>query len=160
MIVGEGAAGHQGSHDWSSDQFGEFHQDFCGAGFEDAATDIKNWLLGIKNQTRCFFNHPWMTFSCRLVARQAGQHLFVGWPMPCHLVLQNIFGNVNQHRTRSTSCGDMKSLTHNQRNVIGAHDQFVVFGHAARYAHRVALLESIRTNGRSWHLTCDTDHRD
>ena len=80
--------------------------------------------------------------------------------MPRHLVLQNIFGDVNQHGTRSTSCSDMKSLTHNQRNVVGAHDQFVVFGHAARYAHRVALLESIRTNGRSWHLTCDTDHRD
>ncbi|CAB5048668.1 unannotated protein [freshwater metagenome] len=100
-----------------------------------------------------------MTFCYWLVSGQRRNHFFISWPCPCHGVLQNVLWNVDQNRTRTTCCCNMKCLTNCHRNVIGMHDEFVVLCDAASNANGVAFLECICTNSCGWHLASDADHR-
>ena len=100
-----------------------------------------------------------MTLRCWFVSRQRRNHFFISWPRPCHGVLQNIFWYVEQNRTRTACCCNMKCLTNSHRNVIRMHDEFVVLRNAASDADGVTFLECIRTNCSCRHLTSDADHR-
>ena len=160
MAVGECTTRHQRCHDRSVNKFCKFAQRICSPCFQHATTDIENWLLRIKNESRCFFDHARVTLGVGLVTRKTFKNFFVGRPIPRHHVLQTVLRDVNQNRTRTTSRCDMKSLTNDQGNLVGRHNQFVVLGDATRNTNGVALLEGIGANGRCRNLACDADHRD
>ena len=100
-----------------------------------------------------------MTFSCWLVARQTVKYFIVCWPMPSHHVLQNIFWNINQNRTRPASRSDMKRLTNCQRQIICTHYKFVVLCNAACDSDCVAFLKCISTDSACWNLASYRNHR-
>ena len=100
-----------------------------------------------------------MTFCCGVIARKAGLHFFIGWPMPCHAVLQNVFWNVDEYWAWSTCCCNMKCLTNCKGKIFRTHDQLVVLRNAARNSYGVAFLKSIGTNCRSGNLPGNGNHR-
>ena len=85
-------------------------------------------------------------------------HFFIGWPMPRHGVLQNIFWNVDEYRAGSAGCCNVECLTNSQWKIFRAHHQFVVLGNAARNTYGVAFLKSIGTNCRGGNLPSNGNH--
>ena len=100
-----------------------------------------------------------MAFGCGAITRQCIQHFFVCWPIPFHLVLQDVFRKVDQHRTWASCCCNVEGLANCHRDIFGAHYQLVVLGHTACNSYGVALLKRICTNCCGGDLTGNAHHR-
>ena len=71
--------------------------------------------------------------------------------------LHDIFGEVDQHRTRTASASDMKRFVDRGSDVFDSRDEVVVFGDWKRRAGDVCFLERVGSDRRSPDLTCYRD---
>ena len=126
MVIREHATRHQRRDDIDACHLCELSQNFGGSRFQHATTDVQHRTFGRKNHACGFFDHSRVTLHRRAIPRKRARHLIVGRPMPCHLVLKNVFREVEQHWPRAARRRKVERLANGERNVIGCHDKFVV----------------------------------
>ena len=160
VVVGERPPGHQRGHDMDVGQLGESAQFLGGARLEDAATHVQHGTTRLEDQPRRFTDHPGVALDGRAVPRQRCGDVGVGWPVPLHLGLQDVLGDIDQHRSWTSGGGDVERLADRQRQLLGCHHELVVFRRRTSDADGVALLERIAADRLRRHLPGDRDHRD
>src|SRR3546814_16097070 len=73
--------------------------------------------------------------------------------------VDDVLGDVEQHRPWPAGGGDVEGLAHRPRDVLGGGDELVVLGDRSGDADRVDLLEGVGADGTGGHLPGDNDHR-
>ena len=63
-----------------------------------------------------------------------------------------VFGNINHHRSRAASGGDMKRFLDRQRNVFGSFHQEAVLHYRPGDTHHIGFLEGVLANQVRLHL--------
>ena len=120
VVVGEHATRHQRGDDVDPGEVDQLAQRLGGARLEHAAADVEHRPLGLEDQLGRLLDHPRVTLGGRAVAGQRVGDLFVGRPVPRHLVLQHVLRDVDQRRPGAARGGDVERLTDRHRDVVGA----------------------------------------
>ena len=81
------------------------------------------------------------------------------WPAEHHFVLQNVFGQVHQHRAGAARLGDIERLGDDAWNIVAITDEEVVFGHRHGDAGDVGFLEGIGADEGPPNLSGDRNDR-
>ena len=164
VVVGERTPGHERRHDPDVGELGQLAQRLGRPGLEDAAAGVDHRPLGGEDQLGSVLDLAGMPLGRRLVAGQARRDLLVARPVPLHRGarvgrVDDVLGDVDQHRTGTPGRGDVERLTDDAGDVGGVGDQVVVLRDRHRDAGRVALLERIGADRAVGHLPGDADHR-
>ena len=73
---------------------------------------------------------------------------------------ENVFGNIDQHRTGPAAGGDIKRLVHDLRQLGHVLHHEIVLGAGARDAERVGFLKRVAADEGAVDLAGDGDDRD
>src|SRR5208283_4810870 len=76
------------------------------------------------------------------------------------LSLEDVFGDVDQHRTRTAGSGDVKRLVYDTRQVVDVLHQVVVLGSGARDAEGIGFLKRIGAHQLGGDLAGECNHGD
>ena len=105
------------------------------------------------------FDLSWMALKFRLVARKPGLNVGGGWMRRRGLAHQCIFGDVDVHRSWSSTACKMKRFRNGMRNLICGANEIVVLRHWQRDAGDVNLLEGVLADQRIRHVAGDHHNR-
>ena len=61
-----------------------------------------------------------------MIAREAVGDFVFAWPVPIHLVDQNVFGHIDKNWTGAACCRNVESLRNHKREILRLHDELVV----------------------------------
>ncbi|SHU32967.1 Uncharacterised protein [Mycobacteroides abscessus subsp. abscessus] len=156
VAVGECTARHKGGDDGDAGQFGQFLEFRGGVRTDDTATDVQHRALGGGDEPDRLTNLLAVRLGDRLVAGQVDLRR----PAERGLCLQDVLGDVHEHRTGTAALRDVEGLGDHLRDVLGVAHQEVVLGDGHRDAGDVGFLESIRTDEAATHLAGDRHNRD
>ena len=120
-----------------------------------------------------------MTGRCEAVISRTASRTIRGWPLVVGLypgseaetsssfgqyhsrrAVQDVLGDVQQHRPGPARSGEQKGLPNGQGYVLGLHHELVVLGDRTGDADGVGLLERVRPDYGPAHLARDGHHRD
>ncbi len=156
VAVGERAPGHQGGDDRDAGELGQLQQLLGGVCLEHPAAHVEHRPLGRGDQLGGLTHLLGVRAQVGLVA---GQVKLLG-PGEGGLGLQDVLGQIDQHRTRTAGGGDVERLGDGPRDVGGVGDEEVVLRDRQRDAADVGFLEGVAADGGAGHLAGDRDHRD
>ena len=75
------------------------------------------------------------------------------------LALEDVLGNIDEHRTRAAALGDIESLMQNLRQILELLHQEIVLGGGARDTKGVGFLERVGADQLAGHLAGEGDQR-
>jgi hypothetical protein len=156
MGVGEGAASHQRRDDRRAREFGELAQRRRGAGLEHAAAHVQDRAPRHRHEPGGLAD----LLAVRLHGRAVPGKLHCGRPREFGPRLEHVLGDVDQDRTGPAGRGEVERFGHDARHVVDRLHQVVVLGDRQGDAVDVGLLERVRADGATRHLTGDGDHGD
>ena len=157
VILGEATDSHQGG---GHGDLGTLRKllEFLGSIRRDhASAAVDHRLLGGGDQTEHFLKGDLIGPAHGVVAAQGDA---LGEDRLGRLVL-DILGNIDQHRPRTPTLGDMESLLDDAGDVIDIPDEIAVLHHGKGHPEKVGLLESPAPDHLLRHLTgdCHQGHR-
>ena len=155
-LSGKGATRHQRGDHRDAGQLGQVHKLLGGLAADDAAADVEHRFTGRRDQLGGLADLAVVRLGVRLVARQLDPRR----PAERALSLQNILGNVDQHRSWPAGRGDVERLGHHPRDVVAVAHQEVVLGDRHRDARDIGFLEGVGADQPATDLPGDRDHRD
>ena len=70
-------------------------------------------------------------------------------------ILQDVLGNVHQHRSRTSRARDVERFLYGRSDVLDLHHEEVVLGDGQGYAGNIGFLKGIAADGGAGHLSGD-----
>ena len=131
-------------------------QDFRTFTLDNAAPGINHRTFGREQQPCRLANLAAVTALSGLIRTQT--HRFGVVILEFVFGVGQIFGNVHNHRTRSTASGNVKRLFNNGRDLFGASYHEAVLHNGTRYPHHVGLLKRVFTNKVTLYLPRQHHH--
>ena len=144
------AQAHQGGDGGNLPGAGE-RGHFSGGPLRPAA-DHENWALGTFQE----LNGGGNGFGARLHPAGLGLRLYQHAPEGRHL---HVFGDIDQHRPRTTCGGDPDGLGHDARQVVGVLHHVVVLGDGQGDAGNIGLLKGVGADQVAGHVAGDGEQR-
>ena len=156
MLGGQGAEAHQGADGGRVGELDELAQLGRGVGGDDAAARVDQRPLGFPDHLRGAADLAGVAFGEDLVAGQVdgGDRRVVA------LRLEDVLGDIDQHRAGTAAGGDVERLVDDLRQFVELLDQEVVLGAGARDAEGVGFLERVAADELAGDLAGDGDDRD
>ncbi|CAM5513511.1 hypothetical protein SANTM175S_00990 [Streptomyces antimycoticus] len=145
VAVGERAERHQGGGDGRSGELGEHLQLGGGARLDDAAADVEDGPPGCRDQLGGLAD----LLGVRLGDGPVAGQVHDGRPGEGGLRLEDVLGDVHQHRAGTAGGGNVEGLRDDQRDVLRLGDQEAVLGDRHGDADDVRLLEGVGAD-RLW----------
>ena len=165
VAVRERAPRHEGRDHVDVAQLGQLAQFLCRVRLEDPAACVDDGSRSGQDQLGGLADLAGMALGRRLVAGEAGGDLLVGRPVPVERAagvagVDDVLGDVDQHRPGATGRGDVERLAHDAGDVGCLGHEPVVLGDRHGDAGRIALLERVGADGGCRDLAGDAHHRD
>ena len=139
VAIGERAAGHEGGDDGRAGLVGEVEELGGGLGLDHAAADVEHRATRLADQAGGLPDLLGVRPGGRPVAGQPD----LDRPAEGGLGLQDVLGQVDEHRAGTAGRGDVERLGDRPRDVRRVGDQHVVLGDRQRDAADVGFLERV-----------------
>ena len=156
VVVWERTARHERRHHREAGQLRQCSERLGRSSLEDAATGIDHRPVRLGHQPRRVLHLLGVTLHVRLVAREVDAVR----PVPVHLLVRHVLGQVDEHRSRTPGRRHVEGLAHDARDLARVGHEPVVLRDRHRDADRVALLERVGADHRVRHLPGDHHDRD
>ena len=157
VVRGHDGQAHHGLDHGDLIALGQLQQLLLGVGQPHAAAGADEGLLGLGDG----LGHP---LDLQVIALYAGLIApdvhFLRVLEFLQLLVLNVDGDVDEHRSRPPGGGDVKGLLHDAGDVAGALDQIAVLGEGGHRAGDVHLLEDVPAQQVAGHLAGDGHHGD
>ena len=155
MILRKATDPHQGSCHRNLGALRKLSKLLGGLGRNDAATAVDHRLLSRGDQPKHFLKSHVIGEANGVVPTE-GNGL---WEDRLGLLVLDIFGDVHQHGTRTSTLRDMKRLLDDPWDVVDIPDQVAVLHHGERHPEEISLLEGPAPDHLLRHLAGNRHHR-
>ena len=157
VVRGHNGQAHHGLDHWDLIALGQLQQLLLGVGQPHAAAGADEGLLGLGDG----LGHP---LDLQVVALYAGLIApdvhFLRVLELLQLLVLNVDGDIDEHRSGPPGGGDVKGLLHDAGDVIGVFHQVAVLGEGGHRTGDVHLLEDIPAQQIAGHLPGNGHHGD
>ena len=140
----------------------EFFNQFTKLGFtgciDRSAPDIDDRFFGCQKRLQRPLDLTFMPLRCRVVRTHAHRFRPDVRQLVCRV--QNVFRQIDHHRSRASACRQPEGFFQYAGNIFGLLNQEAVLHHGTRNPDHVALLKSIVANQRGGYLPGEDHQRD
>ena len=148
MVTGKCPKSHQGHGDRNIQFGGQFREFFSTIGKNHSTADIEYRFPGFHDKPAGFVHLSHLGFDIGLIAHHANRFSL----LEIDGAVDNVLGQIHEHRPGSSGPGHVKCLTHDINQFVLAVDQIVMLGAGSGNADNVHFLKSVVTDQRGGYL--------